>query len=405
MTQSDLVRAADAAALVLRAAPSHSPRNKRDGPRHHPRPQHQIHHQDQRHEGMSHHGHQEMAETGGGMSMAAMTRSMPRSSDGLPMERVQAHFGPLFPGLAGGLDLSLELDGDSVAEANVGRGLMRDNPSASAAGRNTLALADLLGALQPLSPAAYRILAWQALESIAGETPAPQVIAGRIAMLETERAASHLGWLSLLGTLLGDVHLEEGAASLQLATLCARTDGELRDVASAVAKLDRHLSKARLLRRRLAGIGKLPAGGPHGGGPNARAAGHPGDTRTREHGYRAFAFAPVLATEDDALARTSVRVREVLQSLAIASAIDKTPGDVALRNPVSDGRGGSVIESPRGAARLRLTVEHGDVTALSLETPSPAAAALVPSLCREQELADALVSVASLDLSPWELLA
>lgn len=61
------------------------------------------------HSGM---GHGDM----GFMSMAAMTEGTPRSSDGLQMEWVDAPFGPLFPGLPGGLALTFTLDGDTVAK-------------------------------------------------------------------------------------------------------------------------------------------------------------------------------------------------------------------------------------------------------------------------------------------------
>ena len=37
----------------------------------------------------------------GFMSMVEMTKDLPRSSDDLPMEWVEAPFGPLFPGLPG----------------------------------------------------------------------------------------------------------------------------------------------------------------------------------------------------------------------------------------------------------------------------------------------------------------
>src|SRR5690606_25210509 len=52
----------------------------------------------------------------GFMSMVEVTRDMPRSADGLPMDRIEVPFGPCFPGLPGGLLLTLTLDGDGVAK-------------------------------------------------------------------------------------------------------------------------------------------------------------------------------------------------------------------------------------------------------------------------------------------------
>jgi Ni,Fe-hydrogenase III large subunit len=61
------------------------------------------------------------------------------------------------------------------------------------------------------------------------------------------------------------------------------------------------------------------------------------------------------------------------------------------------------IETPRGAASLTLSVVEGQVADVTVEAPSQLLATLVESLARDRELADALLGVASLDLSPWEL--
>jgi Ni,Fe-hydrogenase III large subunit len=61
------------------------------------------------------------------------------------------------------------------------------------------------------------------------------------------------------------------------------------------------------------------------------------------------------------------------------------------------------VETPRGTARLRLTLENGVVSDLSLDTPSTRHMGLIRAVVEQRELADALVGVASLDLSPWEV--
>ena len=52
----------------------------------------------------------------GFMSMVEVTKDLPRSADGLAMDWLEVPFGPCFPGLPGGLRLTLTLDGDGVAE-------------------------------------------------------------------------------------------------------------------------------------------------------------------------------------------------------------------------------------------------------------------------------------------------
>ena len=46
------------------------------------------------------------------MSMIEVTKDLPRSADGLAMDWMEVPFGPVFPGLPGGLKLTLTLDGD-----------------------------------------------------------------------------------------------------------------------------------------------------------------------------------------------------------------------------------------------------------------------------------------------------
>lgn len=61
------------------------------------------------------------------------------------------------------------------------------------------------------------------------------------------------------------------------------------------------------------------------------------------------------------------------------------------------------IESPRGRAALELAVDGRRVSRAALTTPSPGAHELIERVALDAELADALVAVASLDISPWEV--
>ncbi len=62
------------------------------------------------------------------------------------------------------------------------------------------------------------------------------------------------------------------------------------------------------------------------------------------------------------------------------------------------------METPRGVATLRVTLESGSISNFELDTPSTAHYELIEAVAEQWELADALVGVASLDLSPWEVL-
>lgn len=348
------------------------------------------------------HGHERHHEHGAGMefmSMVAMTRDLPRGADGLPMERLRAPFGPLFPGLPGGLRLTLTLAGDTVVavEAATATG---PRPLLPPAGRAAGAFVDHLARLDPLAPVAYRLLACRALESAAGVEPTRAEAASRAAAAERERAASHLGWASQLGRQLGLAWLERRAARLQLALLAAET-AQPEPVATAVAALRRRLERTPLLRSRLGGIGPLPPGAAVRG-PVARAAGDPRDVRADDPAYLQLGFEPAERSGGDALARLRLRFDEIERSLALASASAGAarlhPADVAS----ATGEGESRVETPRGAALLKLRLDRGRVVEARLDPPSTHHLRLLPELLPELELGDALVVAGSLDLSPWE---
>lgn len=363
--------------------------------------------------GGGHGGHEEMDF----MSMVEMTEGTPRSSDGLQMERVEAAFGPLLPGLPGGLSLSFTLDGDTVAGTEAasearGTGGQLYGPAMGFAAR--------LGGTDPLSPFAYRLLAALALEDAAAEIAPDGERLLRLAALETERAASHAGWISGFAYLLGLEPARREAALLEIRLRRLPggplRDGTLepdhlsRDILDAAAGLSARLNRAPLLRRRLYGVGVLEADEAAGvGGPVARAAGLREDLRLGDADYESLGFEPVLDGERDAMARLRIRLAELRQSLRLArDALQLQrgagPGGVSASGRVVDsGSGSASVETPRGPATLRLTVEGGEVVEAGLTAPSEAALALAGPVSEGRELGDALAGVASLDLSPWGL--
>lgn len=352
------------------------------------------------HEEMDHGGHEHMDHGDMGfMSMVEMTKDLPRSSDGLPMEWVEAPFGPLFPGLPGGLSLTLTLDGDTVAEAQaesvIKRWVSPERPTGLAG-----SLDDLLSGLDPLSPVAYRVLELKAIESAAGVEPGEREARARAGALERERAASHLGWLSGFAHLIGYRWLSRRAAELQLSVL--RADAvEIAGQQAEARKLSRRVERTPLLRRRLSGIGLLPDG-EDVSGPVARANGIETDARSDDETYRALGFEPIVREGGDALARLRVRLAEIENSLDVASAAGSLEVSTLATCDGVSGTGAALVETPRGPATLRATLEHGEVVAVELDTPSTRHLALIHHVAEQRELADALVGVASLDLSPWE---
>ncbi|HFE32513.1 MAG TPA: NADH-quinone oxidoreductase subunit D [Gammaproteobacteria bacterium] len=334
------------------------------------------------------------------MSMVEVTRDLPRSSDGLPMEWIDAPFGPFFPGLPGGLLLTLTLDGDTVAGADA-RSLTGNGRLIHTSPLDTPSFVERLTNMDPLAPVAYGLLACQALEDAASVNVPADMACARAAALERERISSHLGWLALFGQQTGFGWLMQRAASLQLASLHADL-GQVMALKPAIHALIKRLQRTPLLKSRTAGIGRLsPDMALHG--PVARAAGIGDDARNRDGIFTMLGFTMATRKEGDVLARLQVRLDEMTHSLSLIEAAGAMA--VPIPSPVGDvsANGMAVVETPRGPARLQLTLDKGQVTAAQLETPSTSHLGLVEALTAQQALGDALTAVVSLDLSPWEV--
>ena len=336
------------------------------------------------------------------MSMIEMTEGMPASGDGLIMEWVPAPYGPLFPGLPGGLSLTFTLDGDTVAETEVEPGIEGHSPGGILCGP-VESIAERAARLDPLAPVAYRLLARRAVEDLAGEEIGDEEARSRVGALERERAASHLGWVASFGYLTGDGLLSRRAARLQLALL--RADG-IEEVGRIRGDVEGFIRKARrtpLLRSKLGGLGSLDSADVESlSGPVARAAGSEKDGRSEDPTYRNLGFSPVVREGDDALERFLLRLEEIRWSLDLTFEAGTMAGTGSLPD-VSSGTGTAAVETPRGKATLSVTVEDGTVTNVDLDAPSTRNVGLVETVTVGKEVADALVGVGSLDLSPWEM--
>jgi len=349
------------------------------------------HHSEHEHSGHDHSGHEHGGHDHGGhdhgasgfMSMIEVTKDLPRSADGLQMDWLEVPFGPVFPGLPGGLKLTLTLDGDGVTEGQatslVGVTSEGENIEESEE-MDAETFIGYLSAAIPLAPVSYRLLVCLAIEQAAGLEGDSANAGARTGALERERIASHLGWLAQLGRQLGFAWLTQRAATLQLQVREANRDS-LAALEPALHKLTIRLGRTPLLKSRLKGVGLLPTDSFGLRGPVARAADEGGD----------------------AWARLWQRLAEISASLDLI----KSGGEPELPvlRDVGDvsGTGEATVDTPRGEARLSLKLERGHVKSYKLDTACSQHIGLVPKLVEGQELGDALLAVGSLDLSPWEV--
>jgi len=334
------------------------------------------------------------------MSMIDVTKDLPRSGDGLPMEWIDAPFGPFFPGLPGGLLLTLTLDGDTVAGSRV-QTLAENVELQQHPAMGTGNFVERLANINSLAPVAYRLLACRALENAAGVEVPGSTACARIGALERERIASHLGWLALFAQQTGFGWLMRRAASLQLKLQHA----DLKQIVAlkpAIQTLTKRLQRTPLLKSRTAGTGRLGADAALRG-PVARAVGINEDARNKDKTCATLGFVAASRKQGDALARLHVRLDEITYSLALIEAAGAVEPPALANIDVVSATGEAMVETPRGMAHLQLTLEKGQIVAAQLDTPSTHHLGLIDPLIEQQELGDALVAVGSLDLSPWEI--
>nr|WKN38578.1 hypothetical protein K4G66_07670 [Tunicatimonas sp. TK19036] len=358
------------------------------------------------HEGHDHHqhgggeGHDMDHDMGGFMSMVAMTKDMPRSRDGLAMEMNEAHFGPFFPGLPGGLSVSVKLDGDSVMQAEIEKNLLARHlahhfPS------DPEAFVEHVSDMNPLSPMSFRLLAKKAVRAALEKEDDLQENLSDLMLLEKERVLSHLNWLSVFSQTIGSPWMQSTAVALH------RQCQSGQKIEKAIVKFTRKVSKIPYLRWRLMPVGQIPEKLlHHARGPVARAAGIKQDARMQDKTYEALSFTPIEGHQNNAWGRLLVRLDEITQSIQLIEDSRKIAGtDPEKTKPKYSGTGEGIarIETPRGSAELTVQISDGAVREFHLSAPSVAYADFIPQISPGQELADALVGIASLDISPWEI--
>lgn len=340
---------------------------------------------------------------GGFMSMIEITKDLPRSRDGLPMDWIDVPFGPLFPGLPGGLALKLTLDGDTVATADIRHGATSRELEETWPGAPET-LHERIASLDRLAPCAYSALAWEAMARADGAEPDEAGQRARVGVLERARTISHLGWLTAFGRLLGYRWLATQAAALHQAVVHAVDASDLTPIRDDVRRLIARIERTPMLHQRLSGIGVIPANdyGDWLTGPVARAGGLESDVRMDDPAYHSFGFVPVTRDASDALARLEVRIHEVVQSLDLL----KDAGTWILPAPSVSPNAAEArarLEMPRGEGSIQVVLNQREVGAVNVSAPSTMHVDMLPVVAEGIELADSLVSIASLDISPWEI--
>lgn len=261
--------------------------------------------------------------------------------DGLELDQLPLHVGPIYPPLPPGLVLDVGLQGDVIREVTVGT-----NPFAAA----------------PDEPVAAELDTALFIEALTG--------ARSVAELELARTRHHLRWAAATLRL-------HGLDSLGL-RLLAMSRSPVPEQRCELERLVRRLRRSRSLAWATRGIGTvLPE--QVDAGPVARAAGRDIDARLADPAYGDLGFAPVVVGGGDAWARLQQRLAEAVQSLELAAR-----AGTRVRQP------GPTLEGPRGPLRVGEPL------------PSRGLLDLLADLLVGREWGDAMTTVASLDLDVEE---
>lgn len=260
--------------------------------------------------------------------------------DGLELDQLPLHVGPMFPPFPPGLVLDVQLQGDVIRDVSVGENPFADDQRRAPVALDTAVFVEALTAARP------------------------------VATLEVARARHHLRWAARALRLHG-LH----ADALRLLAL-ARSVGPAHR--GAVDDLAHRLRRRRSLRWATGDVGVVAA--DHvSGGPVARAAGRAADARLDDPAYDGIDFSPVVHEGGDARARLGQRLAEAAQALDLAERAGSR-----LRQP------GPPLEGPRGPL------------AAGEPLPSAALLGLLPGLLAGREWGDAMTTVVSLDLDVEE---
>ena len=317
------------------------------------------------------------------------------SRDGLVMDDVELVLGPLGPPLPGGLVAEMALDGEVVSRCELTAHLHVPPEERGAATPP-----------DPLAPAAWQAACAQATAGAEGRVLTEAERRAHVAAVEVERALSHAVGAGELGRALGWQELVDIATGAVESCMRARTAlagkgtaaGALHDAYDISHRVLKLLDDSRRLRSRTRGRGRLTAWQLTGiAGPTARAAGVAVDARLGDPLYEALGFEMTTLSGGDAGARTVLRATEACDALRLAAAAaGERGGDGSAGAPVS-----GAVEGPRGP--LRATVSGG-----TWQLSAPGAERLLQAAgqaCVGESYPRAVVSLVSLDLSPWRVSA
>lgn len=303
-------------------------------------------------------------------------QTTPKAEREIATELAVISLGPMQPFSAGPLQLLLVCDGEQIDSVRVERGWAARGLEASFLSSSWQECMSLAEAIDPLAPAAGRIVFETALDLLRDRIPSEELGRRRAAELARERAMNHLWWTSRFLRLLGLDSLATRAGRIALLTRGSAA-------ASAAADLRDVLARDRMIRLRTRGVGVLT------------------EADVLEGGLSGPVAAAARRGSSDAHDRLLERITAAVVDLQQSDVDGNRATDAA--ESTSHGEVSAGVEGPRGTLTLRLRSEGGSTpAAVEWTRPSACLIGVLPKLLERTKLADAEVTIASLDISAAE---
>jgi NADH-quinone oxidoreductase subunit D len=357
------------------------------------------------------------------------------------------NFGPQHPSTHGVLHLNMVVDGEMVKSCEPDVGFIHRGLEKIAENRMYFKFTPIANKIDYIAAASWENCYISCVERLLGMEIPERAKYARVIILELQRVMSHLFWIGTLGMDLGQPTifvwaLREREKMLDLfeeimggrMTFGWMIIGGLRDdltveqvgrIKETVAYLEERLPEYysltednQIFRKRLKGIGIISRNEAVGygiTGPNARASGVEYDVRKDDPYliYDKLDFKIVTRKAGDNWARYEVRRDEMFESLkmvkqalaalpegpfrAMNAVTLKPPIALSMRTPVN-GEAFMRNECPRGEGMIYIRSDGSNFPyRLKIKGPSFNNLAIVSKLCKDQNIADVVSILATLD--------
>jgi Ni,Fe-hydrogenase III large subunit len=202
--------------------------------------------------------------------------------------------------------------------------------------------------------------------------------------------------LNIIGGVRRDIDRDKAKKCLQVLDNIEKEFKNFVDAAINVPQIKSRLRRTGLLPKSEATSLSLV-------GPTVRGSGIPRDIR-KDYPYAAYKyidFKPVVRSECDNMARTEVRIYEIFQSIELVkNFLDRIPeGDIAVDSwepePYKFGIG--AVEAPRGEVIHIVITGRYSPYRWRARAPTYQNLPAIPIMLRDIELADAPITIASID--------